>query len=180
MLPVQGAQIWSLVSELRSHMVKGQKFYFCEKEFHSSEAFKKTTPQIWGSSGPPCSQCSHLYSFCWSSRIPCGVGQGTEALTGCVFVFWPDSHSCQLLSWDLDPGSLSEWEGKLFAQSCPTLWDLIDCSLSGSSVHGIFQARILMWVAISFSSGSSQPRDRTLVSRIVGRCFYCLSHQGSP
>ena len=100
----RGAQIWSLVSELRSHMVKGQKFYFCEKEFHSSEAFKKTTPQIWGSSGPPCSQCSHLYSFCWSSRIPCGAGQGTEALTGCVFVFWPDSHSCQLLSWDLDPG----------------------------------------------------------------------------
>ena len=44
-----------------------------------------------------------------------------------------------------------------------------DCSLPGSSIHGIFQARVLEWVAISFSRGSSQPRDRTWVSRIVGR-----------
>ena len=41
----------------------------------------------------------------------------------------------------------------------------------GSSVHGIFQARVLEWVAISFSRGSSQPRDRTWVSPIVGRHF---------
>ena len=51
--------------------------------------------------------------------------------------------------------------------------------LSGSSVHGIFQARVLEWVTICFSRGSSQPRDRTRVSCIVGRCFYHLSHQGS-
>ena len=42
-------------------------------------------------------------------------------------------------------------------QSCPTLWDPVHCSLSGSSVHGIFQARMLDWFAISFSRGSSQP-----------------------
>ena len=47
----------------------------------------------------------------------------------------------------------------------------MDCSLPGSSVHGIFQARVLEWVAISFSKGSSQPRDQTQVSRIIGRCF---------
>ena len=47
----------------------------------------------------------------------------------------------------------------------------MDCSLPGSSVHGIFQARILDWVAISFSRGSSQPRDGTWVSRTIGRCF---------
>ena len=47
----------------------------------------------------------------------------------------------------------------------------MDCSLPGSSVHGIFQARILEWIAISFSRGSSQPRDRTWVSHIIGRCF---------
>ena len=41
------------------------------------------------------------------------------------------------------------------AQSCPTLFDPMDCSLSGSSVHGIFQARVLEWIAISFSRGSS-------------------------
>ena len=57
------------------------------------------------------------------------------------------------------------------AQSCPTLFDPMDSSLPRSSIHGIFQARALEWVAISFSRGSSQPRDRTWVSRIVGRHF---------
>ena len=47
----------------------------------------------------------------------------------------------------------------------------MNCSLPGSSVHGIFQARVLEWVAISFSRGSSQLRDWTLVSHIAGRCF---------
>ena len=45
------------------------------------------------------------------------------------------------------------------AQSCPTLCDPMDCSLPGSSVHGIFQARILEWMAISFSRRSSLHRD---------------------
>ena len=57
------------------------------------------------------------------------------------------------------------------AQSCPTLFNGMDCSLTGFSVHGIFQARILEWVAISFSRGSSWPRDWTWVSCIVGRRF---------
>ena len=47
----------------------------------------------------------------------------------------------------------------------------MDCSLSGSSVHGIFQARVLEWIAISFFRGSSWPRNRTQVSRFAGRCF---------
>ena len=47
----------------------------------------------------------------------------------------------------------------------------MDCSLPGSSVPGILQARILEWVAISFSRGSSRPRDQTQVSRNGGRCF---------
>ena len=59
----------------------------------------------------------------------------------------------------------------LCAQSCPTLCDPMGCSLPGSSVHGILQARILAWVAISFSKGSSQPRDQTWVSCIAGRFF---------
>ena len=48
------------------------------------------------------------------------------------------------------------------------------------SIHGISQARTLEWVAISFSRGSSRPRDRTLVSRIDRHVLYHLSHQGSP
>ena len=59
----------------------------------------------------------------------------------------------------------------LIAKSYPTLFDLMDCSASGSSVHGIFQARILKWVAISFPRGSSQPRDWIQVSCITGRLF---------
>ena len=58
-----------------------------------------------------------------------------------------------------------------FAQSCPTLCDPMDSNLPGSAVHGIFQARILEWAAISFSRGSSQPRDRTRVSCIADRRF---------
>ena len=57
------------------------------------------------------------------------------------------------------------------AQPCPTLCDSVDYSIPDSSVHGILQARILEWVAISFSRGSSQPRDRTLVSCMESRCF---------
>ena len=49
--------------------------------------------------------------------------------------------------------------GGLNAMSFPTLSDPMDCSLPGSSVHGILQVRILEWVAISFSRGSSQYRD---------------------
>ena len=66
------------------------------------------------------------------------------------------------------------------AQSCLTLCDPMDCSLPGSSIHGIFQAGVLEWVAISFSRGSSQPGDRTQVSHIAGGFFNQLSHKGSP
>ena len=52
----------------------------------------------------------------------------------------------------------------LITQSCPNLCDPMDCTLPGSSVHGILQARILEWVAISFSRESSQPKDQTRVS----------------
>ena len=63
------------------------------------------------------------------------------------------------------------WSGLLVTQSCPTLCDPMDCSLPGSSVYGILQARILAWVAISFSRGSSGPRYWTWVSCIAGRFF---------
>ena len=61
------------------------------------------------------------------------------------------------------------------AHSCLTLCDPMDCSLPGSSVHGIFHARVLEWIAISFSRGSSQPRDPTRVSRIVDRRFIIIT-----
>ena len=56
-------------------------------------------------------------------------------------------------------------------QLCPALCNSMDYSLPGSSVHGILQARILEWVAIPFSMGSSQPRDWTWVSCTSSRLF---------
>ena len=66
--------------------------------------------------------------------------------------------------------------------SCLTLWDLMDYSPPGSSVHGIFLARILEWISIFFSRESSQPRDQTHfpgVSCIARRILYCWT-SGEP
>ena len=91
-----------------------------------------------------------------------------------------------------------KWSESEVAQSCPTLCDSMDCSLSGSSVRGIFQARVLEWLAISFFRGSSQSRNRTPVSRIAtvwatrealnhkeswtpkNRCFWTVVLEKSP
>ena len=78
--------------------------------------------------------------------------------------------------------NIKEWSSHLFLyihlcvqakllQSCMTLWDLRNCNLPGSSVHGILQETILEWVAVSSSRGSSRPRDRTQVSCISGGFF---------
>ena len=62
---------------------------------------------------------------------------------------------------------------------CPSVHDLMDCSLPGSSVYGILQATILKWEAIPFSRGSSPPRDWTHIS-MYSRQIFSLNHQGSP
>ena len=78
---------------------------------------------------------------------------------------WRQSFQPLWASWCCSPGSV--------AQSCLTLWDPMDCSTPGSSVRGIFQARILQQVAISSSRASSLPRDQTYFSCVVciGRCI---------
>ena len=65
---------------------------------------------------------------------------------------------------------------RLAAQSCLTLCNPMDCSLPVSSVHGILQARILEWVAIPFSRGSSSRRGWTHSSCTGGQILYLLSH----
>ena len=82
---------------------------------------------------------------------------------GCLFTLLIVSFAVQKL--------LSLVQFSSVTQSCLTLCDPVDCNLPGSSVHGIFQAMVLEWIAISFSRGSSQPRDRTQVSHIVDRRF---------
>ena len=68
----------------------------------------------------------------------------------------------------------------LVAQSCQTLCGPQDCSPSGSSAHGIFQARVLDWIANFFSRGFSQPGDQTRVSCITGRFFTIWATGNNP
>ena len=77
--------------------------------------------------------------------------------------------------------TFSFWQCRMsWIQSCPTLCDPVDCSLPGSSIHGILQARVLEWVAISFSRGSFRPRDRTQFSLIEGRCLNLWATREAP
>ena len=65
----------------------------------------------------------------------------------------------------------------MYAQSCPTVCDPMNCSPPDSTDHEIFQARILKWVAISFSSWSSQPRDQTCISYIDRWILYLWANR---
>ena len=77
----------------------------------------------------------------------------------------------------MKPGASFENE---ITQSCLTLCNPLAWSLPGSTIHGILQARVLEWVAIAFSRGSSHPRDQTQFSLVAGRqTLYYLGHQGS-
>ena len=78
----------------------------------------------------------------------------------------PECSVLQRVSLPLEYFTLSE-----VTQLCPTFCNPMDYSLPGSSIHGIFQVRVLEWIAISFSRGSSRARDRTQVSHIAGRHF---------
>ena len=66
------------------------------------------------------------------------------------------------------------------AQLCPTLWGPMDCSLPGSSLHGILQARVLEWVAIFLLQGIFPTQGSSPGLPHCRRILYCLSHQGSP
>ena len=116
-----------------------------------------------------CNECHAVGYTGPGHRLLSSTLKGSEAQKPFVFV----------ISWWQEIGfiqppwpsvSFNERESEV-AQSCPTLCDPMDCSPPDFSVHGIFQARVLEWVAISFSRGSSQPRNQTRVSRAAGRCF---------
>ena len=97
------------------------------------------------------------HAFCLPSKhwkLPLG--------TSFEIVMWCWDHLDGIRDWI----PLSTW---VCAQSCPTLCDPMDCSPPGSSVHGLFQARILGWLVICSFRGSSQPRARTHIS-----CISCV------
>ena len=95
-----------------------------------------------------------------------------------VFLAWSRNQSSvkPIHSWVVSISRLSFW---YFGESERGLCDPMDCSLPRSSIHAIFQARVLEWVAISFSRGSSQPRDQTWVSRTVGSRFTIWATRGN-
>ena len=105
----------------------------------------------------------------------------------------PRTSDVLLLTWLCSPERLLKWGLKITAlpcmyilrisevvQSYPTLCNPMNCSLPGSSVHGMFQARVLEWVAISFSRGSSWPGDSNPGLPHCRQTLYRLSHKGSP
>ena len=109
--------------------------------------------------------------FPWSvDSLSCQLPPVLSFLLSFSFVFF----FCLLHFHFLSPPSTltKAMKVKVFiTELCPTLCDPMDYSPPGSSVHGIPQARILEWIAISFSRGSSWPRDQTWVSCIAGRFF---------
>ena len=114
----------------------------------------------WASSKcPKQEQFCFIFNFYWS----------IDALQRCVSFYciakWISSIS-------------SEWVNEV-AQSCPALCYPMDCNLSGSSVHGIFQAKILEWVAISFSRRFSPTQELNPGLSHDRQTLYRLSHQGS-
>ena len=140
-----------------------------------SSSFSKSSLNIWKFMvhillKPALENFEHYFASVWD-ECDCAV---VWALFRIAFLWdcnenWPFLALWPLLSF---PNSLAYWvKWSDVAQLYPTLCDPLDCSLPGSSVHGIFQAIVLEWIAISFSRGSSQPRDRTRVSRIVDRRF---------
>ena len=89
----------------------------------------------------------------WGAR---GGGGDFKSLSFLLFII---VHMTGIPKFAFKLQCLISSESVLAVQSCPILCDPMDCSPPGSSVHGILQARILDRVAISFSGGSSQPRD---------------------
>ena len=89
---------------------------------------------------------------------------------------------CYLLNTSSDPLNqiVCVCVHALVTQLCPIVIDPVDCSQPGSSVHGILQARILQWVSIPFSKGSSWPRDQNWDSCIAGRFFIIWATREDP
>ena len=133
---------------------------------HNSDVYWDTWCRIWGNMGNWGS--SYLYLkllYGWS-----GICWSVADLL-CIHVYvsvWYEKRPRVLFLRFL---KFEEVKWSEVTESCLTLCDPMDCSLLGSSFHGIFQARILEWVTISFSRRSSRPRDWTQVSHIVGRHF---------
>ena len=153
----------------------------CSSEFSAGEAWDSGSPahprgpwwtgpdgDVYGQNGTRHHLGGHEISYGSAFSLHVQHSAGYRGL-------WmlPDTSNL-LPTWtvSLELGRMVQAEVKvLVTQSCPTLCGPTDCSLPGSSVHGIFWAKILKWVASPSSRGSSWPRDQNWVSWIAGRFF---------
>ena len=114
---------------------------------NKAKRFPRTIHMAWGltsqylGTSVPAEENTSLGEAQFSSPIPCNL----QTMGWCSAWIWSGN------KWQKQWSIESESE---VAQSCPTLCDAMDCSLPGSSLHGILQARVLEWVAISFSKWS--------------------------
>ena len=119
--------------------------------------------------------CDPMDCSLWGSSVHGKNVPGKNTGAGCHFllqgIFPTQGLNLRLLLAMRILYHWSEVKWSEVAQSCPTLCNPMHCGLQGSSVRGTFQARVLEWIAISFSRGSSRPRDWTWVSHIAGRRF---------
>ena len=123
---------------------------------------------------PPCSSVHGISQARILEWVAIFFSRGSSSPRDQIWISWITGGF--FTNWATRETHTNAWKkkGKIeikVAQSCPTLSDPLDCSLPGSSVYGIFQAKVLEWVATSFSRGSSRPRDQTRVSHTVDRHF---------
>ena len=130
-----------------------------------------------------CKELSHIPQwtpFLPEQALPNKANQESRAMRPGQEWDWLWNLGLMLYSiWDFQG---SAWQNVVVVEcfkSCPTLFRPQDCSPPGSSVHGIFQARILEWVAVSFSRGSSPLRDRTASPALAGG-FFITEPPGKP
>ena len=139
----------SLVGSIGSQRVRHEWSNLAH--MHTSVLLDNCHDEIYWNRNSRTCECEPLWKFCL-----CRCHQ-----------FQMRSWQRALIQYDLGPNKKRKWSCSFVSDSLQPA----DCSLPGSSVHGIFQARVLEWVAISFSRGSSQYRDQTWVSRTAGRLF---------
>ena len=132
--------------------------------------FSKFSPVAW----PICSRHTWLLNWAWRGKQNWKTGTIlSQMLAECFFICCLSSVMMMMMMMMtmMMMMCVCMCVCVLAAQLCLTLFEPMNCSLPGSSVHGILQARTLEWIAIPFFRGSSPPRDRTQVSCIAGRFF---------
>ena len=161
---------FSVVNEAEADVFLEFSCFFCDPTevgnwISGSSAFSKSSLNIWKFLvhvlwKPSLENFEHCFAGMWN-KCNCVV---VWTLFGTTFLWdWNENWPFPVLKPLLEQSEV--------AQSRLTPCNPMDCSPPGSSIHGIFQARILEWVATSFSRGSSQPRDQTPVSHIASRLF---------